>query len=47
MAAFRAHEFEKEGSFRADEVKKGGFGGGGGGGAHTHTVLLLEYPPGL
>ena len=28
-AAFRAHGFEKEGSFRADEVKKGGFGGGG------------------
>ena len=39
VVAFRAHGFEKEGSFRADEVKKkrGGFGDGG------HIPILSYY----
>ena len=41
IGGFRAHGFEKEGSFRADEVKKGGFGGWG-----TYPFCLtMRLPP--
>ena len=42
VVAFRAHVFEKEGSFRADEVKKkGGFGGRG----HIHILSYYGSTP--